>query len=136
MIKKIIAEIRNKLTPLNNLAVMVDDSKDLNAIKSILNAESKIGIKCTAEIKLLLQDILDLQDKKENSYSEHIENIKKTPFYSVKAVKTGWAFKAYDYQIIFDNRILFYNLSADNANALCDALNGAYLYGFNNSKDI
>jgi hypothetical protein len=134
MISKLVADLRNKLTPFTNLAYLVDDAKDLNAVGNLLYRESKKCKDLTPIVKKLLQDILDQETKKEESFFYEVAHITKNPPYTVKAVRNKFFF-GYNYQISFEDGILFNNLSADNANTICDALNGAYLLGFSSSKN-
>jgi hypothetical protein len=64
MISKIIADIRNLLGPLTNLAYMVDETKDMDAYGKLLYHESERARKAIPEVKKLLQDILDIETKK------------------------------------------------------------------------
>lgn len=134
MISKLVADLRNKLTPFTNLAYLVDDAKDLNSVGNLLYREAKNCKDLTPVVKKLLQDILDQETKKEESFFDKVAYITKNPPYAVKAVRTGFFFRPYNYQIVFEDSILLHNLSADNAKTICDTLNGAYLLGFSSSK--
>ena len=59
-IEKIIADIRNKLTPLFNLAYMVAEASDLNGISGQLTKEANIARENGLLVKKSLQDILNL----------------------------------------------------------------------------
>jgi replicative superfamily II helicase len=77
MISKIIADIRNLLGPLTNLAHMVDETKDMDSYGKLLYQEAERARKATPEVKKLLQDILDLQDKNNDAveFAEWVSNV-------------------------------------------------------------
>lgn len=56
-IQQLVSELRNKLTPFTNLAYLIDDAKDLNAVGNIIYNESKKCKDLTPIVKELLENI-------------------------------------------------------------------------------
>ena len=132
-IQKLVAEVRNKLTPFTNLAYLINDAKDLNAVSNIIYNESKKCKELTTIIKELLENINKESDCDPIAFLKEIEA---KPPYTVKSFRTRNLFRPYIYQIIFEDGVILDNLCNDNANIICDTLNGAYKLGLISSKTI
>lgn len=84
-IQQLVAEVRNKLTPFTNLAYLIDDAKDLNAVSNIIFNESKKCKELTPVVKELLENI-----------NHQSDSINWTDEDVINAIKTARALNLYE----------------------------------------